>query len=123
MSEEHSKYQIGGDHYINMAIQPIKALKAWLSTEGYRGFLTGNAIKYLARFDKKGGVEDLRKAKHYIELLIEHDVNLEEKVTNASMKVVDENNEVIDVDVVYKEFSLRHDDSGESVQDKQWSDT
>jgi hypothetical protein len=42
-----------------------------MSTEAFAGFLRGNAIKYLARCDKKGGVEDLRKARHYLDKLIE----------------------------------------------------
>ena len=35
------------------------------------GYLEGNVIKYVSRWRQKGGVEDLRKAKHYIEKLIE----------------------------------------------------
>ena len=35
------------------------------------GFNVGNAIKYLSRWREKGGVEDLRKARHYIDKLIE----------------------------------------------------
>lgn len=35
------------------------------------GYLEGNVVKYVSRWRQKGGVEDLRKAKHYIEKLIE----------------------------------------------------
>ena len=63
--------QIGGDHYMNMGIQPWKAMESWMTPEEFRGFLKGNAIKYLARSNTKGGVTDLRKAHHYLEKLIE----------------------------------------------------
>jgi hypothetical protein len=46
-------------------------MEAWMSKEAFEGFLTGNSLKYLARWKDKGGVDDLRKAKHYIEKLIE----------------------------------------------------
>jgi hypothetical protein len=63
--------QYGGDHYISMGVQPWKAMEAWMSREAFMGFLRGNAIKYLARTDKKGGVEDMKKARHYLDKLIE----------------------------------------------------
>lgn len=63
-------YQVGGDHYINMGIQPWDAMRAWMSPIEFQGFLRGNAIKYIARFRAKGGVQDLRKAMHYLETLI-----------------------------------------------------
>lgn len=62
--------QVGGEHYVSLAVQPWDAIEAWLTPEAFQGFLHGNAIKYLARANKKGGVEDLRKAAHYIEKLI-----------------------------------------------------
>jgi hypothetical protein len=66
-----SKVQIGGSHYVDMTVMPWDAMQCWMSTEAFAGFLRGNAIKYLARCDKKGGVEDLRKARHYLDKLIE----------------------------------------------------
>lgn len=63
--------QIGGDHYKNMGIQPWKAMESWMSPEEFRGFLKGNSIKYLARCNAKGGVEDVKKARHYIDKLVE----------------------------------------------------
>ena len=62
--------QIGGAHY-QKDIQPWDAMQAWMSKEAFQGFLQGNAIKYLARWKDKGGVEDLQKAQHYIQKLIE----------------------------------------------------
>lgn len=58
--------QEGGSHYKALAIQPIEYIHA----NGI-GFFEGNVIKYVTRWRAKAGVEDLRKAKHYIELLIE----------------------------------------------------
>jgi hypothetical protein len=63
--------QVGGDHYANKAVQPWDAMESWMSTEEFAGYLRGNAIKYLARCNDKGGVEDIRKAQHYIEKLLE----------------------------------------------------
>lgn len=67
--------QVGGSHYRDMEIQPWDAMKAWMSPEEFKGYLRGNAIKYLARCHAKGRpVEDLRKARHYIDRLIEEEI-------------------------------------------------
>ena len=66
--------QEGGDHYRGKTIQPWTAMEAWMTPEQFSGFLRGNAIKYLARCDDKGGVEDLRKARHYLDKLIEFQI-------------------------------------------------
>lgn len=66
-----SARQVGGDHYRSKPIQPWDAMRAWMGREQFKGFLRGSAIKYLARCDDKGGIEDLKKAQHYIEKLIE----------------------------------------------------
>ena len=58
--------QIGGTHYKNFVIEPIE----FIHKNGI-GFCEGNAIKYLVRRREKGGKQDLLKAKHYIDLLIE----------------------------------------------------
>lgn len=70
-STQANGQQYGGDHYVNMGVQPWQAMEAWMTTEAFAGFLRGNAIKYLARADKKGGVEDLKKARHYLDKLLE----------------------------------------------------
>jgi hypothetical protein len=71
-----SKHQVGGDHYISLSVQPWDAMRSWMTGEQFQGFLRGNVIKYVSRaqsLDKsgKGGVEDLRKARHYLDELIE----------------------------------------------------
>jgi hypothetical protein len=70
-SNKADDLQIGGDHYKNMGIQPWKAMESWMTSEEFRGFLKGNSIKYLARCNAKGGVEDVKKARHYIDKLVE----------------------------------------------------
>jgi hypothetical protein len=57
--------QVAGDHYKSLAIQPVQYIHA----NGI-GYFEGNVIKYVTRWRAKGGVADLEKAKHYIELLI-----------------------------------------------------
>jgi hypothetical protein len=65
-------HQIGGDHYTKMSVQPWAAMESWMSAAEFEGFLRGNAIKYLARAGRKGdAVQDLKKAMHYLEKLIE----------------------------------------------------
>lgn len=58
--------QVGGQHYKTKGTQPWDVIIEW-----NMGFLDGNALKYLVRFRDKGGVEDLQKARHYIDKLIE----------------------------------------------------
>ncbi len=64
-------YQVGGTHYASKTVQPWAAMEAWMSREAFMGFLRGSAIKYLARCDDKGGLEDLQKARHYLDKLLE----------------------------------------------------
>ena len=66
-----SSTQVGGSHYVDKAVQPWDAMQAWMTPEQFKGFLRGNAIKYLARCDDKGGLQDLEKARHYLDKLIE----------------------------------------------------
>lgn len=71
MNNLADKKQIGGQHYLEVDIQPWDAMQSWMTHEQFIGFLRGNAIKYLARAERKGGLEDYRKALHYLEKLIE----------------------------------------------------
>jgi hypothetical protein len=56
--------QVGGNHY-RKAIQPWDIIEEW-----ELNFWAGNVLKYLLRYPYKNGVEDLEKAKHYLEYLI-----------------------------------------------------
>lgn len=58
--------QVGGSHYKEMAEQPIEFI-----TANQLGFCEGNAIKYICRYKAKGGVEDIEKAIHYLQILKE----------------------------------------------------
>lgn len=59
-------------HYIlNNGIQSVKVLKAAMTEEAFEGWCEGNVLKYVLRWQKKNGVEDLKKAKVYLEWLIE----------------------------------------------------
>lgn len=64
--------QIGGDHYKKHGIyQPWDVLTAWLTPEEYRGWQKGTAIVYLARERDKNGDQDIAKAGHHIQKLVE----------------------------------------------------
>lgn len=58
--------QVGGNHYKDMEIQPIEYIM-----KNNLGYCEANVVKYISRWQSKNGVEDLRKAKHYIDLLID----------------------------------------------------
>ena len=60
--------QVGGNHYRDFVIQPAEFIN-----KNRLQFAEGNAITYIVRASKKGGKEDLLKAKHYIDMIIERD--------------------------------------------------
>ena len=62
------KKQIGGNHYSRFKVQPSKFIN-----DNNLQFAEGNAIKYICRHAYKGGKQDLEKAKHYIDMIIERD--------------------------------------------------
>ena len=64
-------HQVGGAHYVSKDIQPWDAMESWMTEEQFKGFMLGNVIKYVARFQDKGGRNDLQKAKHYLDKCIE----------------------------------------------------
>ena len=70
-----TEHQEGGGHYKAMPIQPIEFIHA----NGIP-YIEGNVIKYICRHRAKNGIEDLKKAKHYIDLLIEKEYENHEKV-------------------------------------------
>ena len=57
-------------HYCRGGIECIDAIRGSMSAEAYRGFLKGNVMKYVFRYEAKNGIEDLRKAQWYLERLI-----------------------------------------------------
>ena len=67
-----SSHQVGGEHYRAKTIQPWTAMESWMTPEQFEGYLRGNVIKYIARYKDKNGIEDVYKARHYLERLTEH---------------------------------------------------
>ena len=64
--------QHGGNHYKQFKYETWDVIADW-----GLGYFDGNAVKYLSRWRHKGGVEDLRKARHYIDKLIEMETQVE----------------------------------------------
>ena len=64
-SSDPLKTQISGDHYKSLPIQPIEYIHA-----NSIPFAEGCVIKYVSRWKSKGGIRDLEKARHFIDLLI-----------------------------------------------------
>ena len=60
--------QVGGDHYKKMLIQPSEFIN-----KNKLLFAEGNAIKYICRHSEKGGIQDIDKAIHYLEMVKERD--------------------------------------------------
>jgi hypothetical protein len=73
-------------HYASGGIEAIEAMEASMSPEAFRGFLKGNVQKYVWRYETKNGLEDLRKAKWYLKLLI---YQLEVDEDRAAMAILD----------------------------------
>lgn len=61
---------INPSHYRQQGKETIEILKDTLSEAEFRGFLKGNIIKYLTRYEHKNGLEDLQKAEWYLVRLI-----------------------------------------------------
>jgi hypothetical protein len=68
MTDDPYLKQIAGTHYMKMAIQPAEFIN-----KNNLLFAEGNAIKYICRHSAKGGVEDINKAIHYLEMIKERD--------------------------------------------------
>jgi len=58
--------QSGGSHYKGRAIQPIEYIH-----RNDLSFLQGNVVKYITRYKEKGGADDIAKAIHYCQLILE----------------------------------------------------
>jgi len=100
--------QVGGSHY-KTTIEPWDAILDW-----GLGYLDGSAVKYLSRWHKKGGVQDIEKAIHFLQKLIEvenerlrrsSNTNVQNQQTIASIVAESENRygERTGVDVAYRD--------------------
>lgn len=71
-------YQVAGDHYKKMKIQPIEYIMA-----NQLGFCEGAIVKYISRWrDKGNGIDDLRKIKQFCDFIIESEL---EKLDNVKL--------------------------------------
>ena len=92
--------QVGGNHYQTMKIQPAEFIN-----KNEMKFAEGNAIKYICRHVNKGGLQDLEKAKHYIDMIIERDYADEAKNSSVDSGV----------DITYSGLSYNDVDPGLTV--------
>ena len=69
-------YQVGGNHYNSMKIQPVEFIVA--NDIPYR---EANVIKYVVRYKNKNGLQDLLKARQYLDMLI-HDLQTTKRISN-----------------------------------------
>ena len=77
--------QVGGNHYKSFKIQPVE----FIHINGL-GYIAGNIIKYVCRYKVKNGIEDLRKARHYIDMMIESELKEEAFARSRSVGDNDE---------------------------------
>ena len=89
--------QVGGNHYKSLAIQPVEYNQ--LNSLGY---CEGSVVKYVTRWREKGGIQDLEKAKHFIDLLID----IEQKAALSEKQIEIEYNPE---DVAFK-HTINHDE-------------
>lgn len=62
--------QEGGNHYKNFAIQPVEFCQ-----KNNLGYIESSVIKYVCRHWEKNGAQDIKKAIHFLELLLELEYN------------------------------------------------
>tara|TARA_R100001086_G_scaffold134971_1_gene70218 strand:+ start:666 stop:878 length:213 start_codon:yes stop_codon:yes gene_type:complete len=66
---------INPDHYKDSEIECIDAIESSMSQEAFKGYLKGSIIKYVWRYEKKNGLEDLNKARWFLAKLIHQNKN------------------------------------------------
>ena len=103
MSDPYDK-QVGGDHYQTMKIQPAEFVN-----KNKLLFAEGNAIKYICRHVNKGGKQDLEKAKHYIDMIIERDYGDEAEMSKTFTSSVEP-----EVNMTYEGLSVNFPEGSEN---------
>lgn len=78
---ESLKKQVAGGHYKKMAIQPV----VYIHENGIP-FIEGCVIKYVSRWRDKGGIDDIKKAIHFLEMLIDLEKSKENQVFEMVQK-------------------------------------
>lgn len=68
------------EHYTQGGIECIKAIESSMTNEAFAGYCKGNCEKYIWRYEHKGGAEDLKKARVYLDWLIETVEDMEELI-------------------------------------------
>jgi len=76
--------QVGGTHYADMAIQPME-----YSMANGLDACQHTIVKYVSRFREKGGIEDLKKAMHCIEMLMEFEYGKGEGHIRGNIRATD----------------------------------
>ena len=80
-------------HYQKGGVECIEAIEASMSKEAFKGFLKGNCIKYIYRYENKNGAEDLKKAEWYLLRLIalreDEETMAKETIRNSSKTVAE----------------------------------
>lgn len=64
----NTKTQVGGSHYSSLKIQPVEYIHA-----NALSYMEGNVVKYVTRHASKNGAEDIKKAIHYLNLILDLD--------------------------------------------------
>lgn len=67
--------QYGGGHYLSKKIQPVEYAHA-----NELSFFQGNVVKYVTRYKDKKGVEDVKKAIHYLQMILEFEYDVKSTV-------------------------------------------
>lgn len=80
-----SEEQVAGNHYKEFAIQPTEFIQ-----KNNIGFIEGNVIKYVCRHKKKNGRQDIEKAIHYLQLLLEYEYIQAKDVFDEFQKLPEE---------------------------------
>ena len=71
-AEEEAEDVVNKPHHYNTGnLECIEAIQESMDKTEFKGYLKGNVMKYIWRYEYKNGVEDLRKARWYLERLIE----------------------------------------------------
>lgn len=78
--EQNSPDPVNPQHYKNGEVECIEAIKsAVVGKDGFAGYLVGNLIKYVWRYESKNGIEDLEKGLWYLNKLIKHEKGKNDK--------------------------------------------
>lgn len=94
MEEKKNDVISSPDHYklTGLDVEVKDVIKSVLGTVGFLGFYKGNIIKYILRANKKNGLEDLKKARQYLDWLIEEldeDTNLDGQLSYLDVETTD----------------------------------